>query len=272
MSASSPGAIDIRFVSSKKEKQNGAATYTDQSDKESSWYTHPAFTFGDKELSGFWIGKFETSGTKDNPMILPNQISLKGGGSTIFKTSQNFNSYITTGDSHMAKNSEWGAVAYLSQSKYGKYGKDGEEVYINNCNKYITGIAGSTVNAASDSTCSNTYEKEAGWKASTTGTIYGVYDMSGGAWEYVMGYLTTSSETSGTISSSNYAGFETKPDSKYVDEYTGTSAATACGGSVCYGHALSETSGWYSSSANYFQHSYPCLLRTGVCGYSNTQG
>ena len=27
------------------------------------WYTHPAFTFGEEEIKGFWIGKFELTGT-----------------------------------------------------------------------------------------------------------------------------------------------------------------------------------------------------------------
>ena len=33
--------------------------------------------------------------------------------------------------------------------------------------------------------------------ASTTGTIYGVYDMSGGAWEYVMGNYNDIAASSG---------------------------------------------------------------------------
>ena len=44
-------------------------------------------------------------------------------------------------NSHMIKNSEWGAVAYLSQSKYGKYGNDSyeganKEVYQNKSSSY----------------------------------------------------------------------------------------------------------------------------------------
>ena len=42
-------------------------------------------------------------------------------------------------NSHMMKNDEWGAVAYLSKSKYGK---QNEEVWINNSSSYITGSAG----------------------------------------------------------------------------------------------------------------------------------
>ena len=41
-----------------------------------AWYTHPAFTFGDDELTGFWVGKFEVSGSID-------QITIKPGVSNI---------------------------------------------------------------------------------------------------------------------------------------------------------------------------------------------
>ena len=96
----------------------------------------------------------------------------------------------------MMKNSEWGAVAYLSQSKYGKYGNGNymganKEVYINNYwnnSTTMTGCSSGSTNANYSSTCAYTFEKENnGTGASTTGMIYGVYDMSGGAFEYVMG-------------------------------------------------------------------------------------
>ena len=56
----------------------------------------------------------------------------------------------------------------------------------------ITGCSGETVNAAVMSnmdSCEsgNTYIEA---KASTTGNITGIYDMSGGNWEYVMGVIT----------------------------------------------------------------------------------
>jgi len=43
------------------------------------------------------------------------------------------------------KNDEWGAVAYLSKSKYGK---QNEEVWINNSSSYITGSAGNSASAS----------------------------------------------------------------------------------------------------------------------------
>ena len=108
----------------------------------------------------------------------------------------------STTDSHLMKNSEWGAVAYLAQSKYGL---NGTNIYINNVNLHsstgaqsvyaITGCAAATADADQVTTEMNTTTKRpkatnvytwtqaSGTKASTTGTIYGIYDMSGGIWE-----------------------------------------------------------------------------------------
>ena len=77
-----PGAIDIKFIGTNT-IENGVATYSGS--QASGWYTHPAFWWDDnsngkretgEELTGIWVGKFETTGTKDNPTILPNLKSL----------------------------------------------------------------------------------------------------------------------------------------------------------------------------------------------------
>ena len=79
-----------------------------------------------------------------------------------------------------------------------------------------------------------------GAMASTTHNIYGVYDMSGGAYDYVMGNIVSKNGTtmiSGNSSSSNsgytgivfsgnanYTGTYSYPNSKYYDKYSfGTS-------------------------------------------------
>ena len=305
-STTEPGAIDIKFVS-KNTSETGSATYNDENDKKSSWYTHPAFTFGDKNLSGIWVGKFETSHTTysstttnnqlnctnelcenaDELRILPNVQSLRYNTvSNMFFASRSmsrennpFGVKSTLTDTHMMKNSEWGAVAYLTQSKYGKYGKDESEVYINNCSSYITGIgANSASESSSSTTCTydeNRYNGTKGVNASTTGNIYGIYDMSGGAYEYVMGYLTTALGSSlqwGSTSISNDAGFSAAPDLKYFDGYTGSSAATACSEGVCYGHALSETSGWYGDYAYFLSSGRPWFIRGGNNTYTGSAG
>ncbi len=272
-----PGAIGINFISGTSSKVSD----------EDNYKMHPAFTFGEKELTGIWYGKFETSSKEKctattsvvdskcdidtfTPQIQPGVTSWRGiRVSTAFRVSRKMQTekYDVYGfpnnesyDTHMSKNSEWGSVAYLSQSKYGKYGNDGEEVYINNCSQHITGIAGNTLDTEKDSDCTNTYDTIQGQKASTTGNITGVYDMSGGAWDYVMGVLADSEKKPRSgYSASRNSGFNgtlsdgTKyvsgidfPDAKYYDLYTSTTISQECNEGVCYGHALSETERWYN--------------------------
>ncbi len=265
----SPGLIDIKFVD-RYEKEKGTAIYT--GDTGDTWYTHPAFNFGGEQLSGIWVGKFEIShtegGTKnlnctnenceeaDKIRILPNVVALRYNDISNFfyvirsmsRTNNSFGLKNDITDTHMMKNSEWGAVAYLSHSKYGK---DNEEVYINNCSNYITGIGASTASAESNASCTNTYSTEIGQKASTTGNIYGVYDMSGGSFEYVMGVYKEKIGQSGFID--NLEGI----DEKYFDNYTTDTASDES----YKGHALGETSGWYGDVANYVSNICPWFKR-----------
>ena len=138
-------------------------------------YTHPAFTFGDKELTGFWVGKFEVSsdiscspvayaaiGERCNidtirPLVKPNVKSWRGAMISIFENNMmamndanNKYGFATTDDTHMMKNMEWGAVAYLSHSKYGTC-TNGEcsEININNSRSYYTGRSGGSTTASS---------------------------------------------------------------------------------------------------------------------------
>ena len=210
-------AINITFESKTTAKSTGT--------KNGEWLTHPAFTFGDKELAGIWVGKFEPSNTSVLPKIVPNVSSLRSMTvSAQFNTSRLMTTTLastygtsTNDDSHMMKNMEWGAVAYLSSSIYGRYANastciaSGCEVWINNNSSFTTGCAGTSVSASEASTC-NAWNTATGVNASTTGNIYGIYDMSGGSWEYVMENFND------TIKD---AVFSSMPESKYYDKYTG---------------------------------------------------
>ena len=293
-----PGAINVTFV-----KSNETAI--------------DAFTFGTKSLSGFWYAKFEIGGTLassctnetcnvSNIVVKPNASSLRSQKVSSFffasrsmeQTGNSFGFVSSEVDTHMSKNNEWGAVAYLTQSIYGRCTNSTtcSEVYINNSSGYYTGrsggAAGSTpINGTytdqTSTTKYNTYgfytyddyllnyntntkgkkAKGKGTGASTTGTIYGIYDMSGGSGEYVMGVLADPSgkPRSGTDSSSNsgftgmvydgttYTGIAF-PDSKYYNLYTGTSYI---------GHALTETKYWYDDNA-LFVGSYDPWFNRGV--------
>ena len=156
-----PGAIDVTFV-----KQNESAL--------------DAFTFGNKELSGFWFGKFETShttlasSTADNNLgctnetcsnangiiIKPNVTILRNNNISNFffasrsmeQSNNSFGFVSSEVDTHMSKNNEWGAVAYLTQSIYGRCTSSTtcSKVYINNSGKYYTGRSGNIENAVED--------------------------------------------------------------------------------------------------------------------------
>ena len=223
-----------------------------------STYTHPAFKFGNTELTGFWVGKFEVSGSTSAITVKPNVTSLRNQTvSSFFTAIQNVKTKygISNADSHMAKNMEWGAVAYLKQSRYGLGTTD---IAVNTNSSYYTG------GGTSDAYKTNVAQ-------STTGNIYGVYDMSGGAWEYVMGNMNNSSNA---FYSSN-AGFATALDAKYYDSYKYDSSSNKTHARGKLGDATKETlatfgsntGGWYSDYAYFPSSSYSWFLRGGF--YSN---
>ena len=124
-----------------------------------NWYTHPAFTFGDKELNGFWIGKFEVStsdavcNNNSNDFIeycdevLPVKIKPNVNSWRYSSTSNYFTSIknietiysINNGNSHMIKNMEYGAVSYLTNSKYGRCNNGVCEQVQQQNNNFFTG-------------------------------------------------------------------------------------------------------------------------------------
>ena len=268
-------AINITFESKTTAKSTGT--------KNGEWLTHPAFTFGDKELAGIWVGKFETSNTSSLPKIVPNKSSLREMNiSAQFNTSRLMTTTLastygtsTNDDSHMMKNMEWGAVAYLSSSIYGRYTnastciESGCEVWINNSPNFTTGCAGSSVSADSESTC-NAWNTATGVNASTTGNIYGIYDMSGGANEYVMGNYND------TISDS---GFSSMPEAKYYDKYTGTDSESDFT-KYHLGDATKETvraksgrrNAWYGDDSYSVYSSSPWVSRGAKYEYGTAAG
>ncbi len=185
-------------------------------------------------------------------------------------------------ESHMMKNSEWGAVAYLTQSQYGR---NGHEIDINNSSSYITGNGGGSTNASSASGVTNAYNTDTGAKASTTGNIYGIYDLSGGASEKTASYITNGnsnlyygssfvSRTADTEGSEGYKTLSTKYATVYpynitkdVHSYNYTSYKSLGYG---YGDAILETSrdgsgntSWHEDCSIFPCTTYPFFIRGG---------
>jgi len=229
--------------------------------KVNDFMTHPAFL--SIPSTGFWVGKFETGYKGATDAVSSNQnvndptkIVVKPSihswrGINLSNAHLSSYNYKRNLDSHVMKNTEWGAVAYLHHSKYGSK----TSVRINNNLSYLTGyaavneptcgtnaytIACNPVGSSSDVTLP--YNTDVGYLASTTGNITGIYDMSGGAWEDVFSILLDKSNNqligkhseahsgfNGTLGCPTCAGGDANitsitnginlPDSKYYDTY-----------------------------------------------------
>ncbi len=301
--------------------KNTKAECTDATCKDKT-YTHPGFTFGEEELTGFWVGKFELSSdtvctpTDDatlgnncnletiSPLIKPNLYSWRGAQISTFETvafamknTGNKYGFNDKDDTHIIKNSEWGAVAYLSHSKYGK-----DREVENNANSiYITGCGPQPKESSETTTICNSYETDLGQSASTTGNIYGVYDMAGGAWDVAMLNIIGNdgeSKMSGYSEKSNsgykgklyngttYTDYTTGKDYPKEKYYEQISFGTTYNDSSAIkrgklGEMIRETKSWNKDSADnaYSTHPWLCLgnqssgkLSAGVFAFTNTYG
>ncbi len=300
-----PGPFNVEFVKNTEE-------------------AHEAFTFGTQELNGFWYAKFETAGTLStnyqacsnetcdisNITIKPNETSLRDQTVSSFfyaarsmEQTNNPYGFSTSKDTnlnvHMSKNREWGAVAYLTQSEYGRC-TDGTctEITINNCynSGVTTGIGADAIgDAESSTTCTtavNMYNGEKGVLASTTGNIYGIYDMSGGTLEYVMGIFNDGTNIYSGYSTGNNSGFNgylyndgtpiekidgieffsINSNSKYYDTYTNTGSYDNAQTDYTNDrqHALLDTSMWYGDYVYFVNPNFPWFPRGGYySGESN---
>ena len=214
-------------------------------------------------------------------------------------------------DSHLIKNSEWGAVSYLSQSKYGLDGTNIviNNVYLNNTTKSVyavTGCAGATANANAVSTTigalnnrtqSSVYvwTQKNGTTASSTGTIYGIYDMSGGTWERTASIVNNGNSNLTTYGSQIMADLNNGGSTKYITVYPHDSSkdntsisntdanintasqANYVKNTKIYGDGIRETStagtgttSWYSDYSYFAGLVSPFFVRGG--GYGNTSG
>lgn len=303
-----------------------------------NYKVHPSFQNGSstnyingewkEKIQGFWVSKFE-AGLPDEStapktasvgnLYYPVFQGLKGSYNYVYVSqcfllskaiSEKGNPYgITNANSHLIKNSEWGAVTYLSYSEYGKTGgtyDETKEVYINNVtyaqggttspktsirNQGVYSITGysrgasvgenilTTSTILSDTVTGDKGESYAwntanGTQASTTGTIYGVYDMSGGAAEYTSGYIKMKSNASLLNNLKSFGTafvFEDSEKTRFVGntpdvmeypEYSSGGLQTALGNMGRYGDGYRETWNWFGDWCNN-DASGPFLTRGG---------
>jgi len=131
--------------------------------KNNQYLTHPVF--GDN-LRGFWISKYEIN-DNNNITFTSNRKALINEDITTYEEKINsfVNKYQLNATSTIINNLEWGAVTYLSHSQFGLCPD-------NNC-----------LELESNATITSGHDKQ----DTTTRNVYGVYDMSGSASEYVIG-------------------------------------------------------------------------------------
>ena len=278
----------------------------------STWTTHPAFSFGKKELNGIWFGKFETTGGISNPTVLPNEAHISGyyigingigsfysvakslgindpqnvGGDSV--SSPQNSHHLVKLSSHMVNNNDWGATTYLIASKYGA-GYNGLRINSNNtlyssdhsASYGITGCGPDEVdidgnydsdihNLGTQLACSDdgihAYNGVIGQFASTTNNPTGIYDMSGGGWEYV---AASYSNNLNDLDTNKHFG-SNAAHLPYVNIYN-FSNLNSCTFAVCGGQALYETnngtgngdSQWNRNTTQFVEYSSPWLGRGG---------
>lgn len=210
--------IDIIFLkgtsNTEYTEENITTMNTSTKTLASEYIVHPAFQKMDQnavnnqqgkwvsDLSGIWVAKFEASrsdakiddiGTTNKVKSVP---SVKSW--TNIKVSDAYDRALEMQPglySHLMKNSEWSAVAYLA---YSAYGRNGNEISSNRASDALTGGGGTNGEYnPTESKFLSTYaynardngDGKAGMYASSTGNIYGIFDMAGGVNEYVATYL-----------------------------------------------------------------------------------
>ncbi len=257
------------------------------------WMTHPAFLSFD--VNGLWVGKFETgelgassSGkTAQNSysesylekiIIKPDSFAWSNSNvKTMFQLGYNYKPEL---QSHMMKNTEWGAVIYLTQSMYGRCDNTScSEVMANNNSGYKTGYSG-TLTA---------YTTQASVASSTTGNYSGIYDMSGGAMEQMVSVMLDSQNKNPMYSNSGFIASDLDTelkDKRFYETYLyNTSFAfwerrilgDATGelgpfSSTYRGTELFYYSAFFNDYANLLDPTYPWIQRGGSVSSENYSG
>lgn len=184
-----------------------------------AWTTNESFNFGGVYLNGYWVSKFQVSdsigdsstannGIIDNVYILPSKYSKKSisydnafticrnmelssiYGWPVASNLQTDGTFQTDGngiDTHLIKNSEWGAIAYLTHSKYGQ-----NKICVN----HYPGLNIGNVTGGDESQV-NVFTTNV--NQSTTGNPYGVYDMSNSIWDAVSAYIGNGSNLNSPV-------------------------------------------------------------------------
>ncbi|MCL2859523.1 MAG: hypothetical protein FWF46_02905 [Oscillospiraceae bacterium] len=247
------------------------AGYTD-------YIPHPAFLgsayidlgggFGDaKGISGFWVAKFEASQEDNKPASKPGVSPWTNiAVGDCYTNSLNYN---PTNNSHLIKNSEWGATAYLTDSKYGR---NGTEVTIND---YYVGATNSSITGGGTGTTYATTKTV----QSTTGNPTGIYDLNGGVYEYIAAFNKIGNPSYLSSYASSFASANGN-STKYATAYSNlnTSYDYSIAGDVSHVGdgmrevAVSNNTGWFSDYSTFVYYGFPFTGRGGYYGGNSSAG
>ncbi len=170
------------------------------------------------------------------------------------------------------KNSEWGAVAYLAYSGYGRNGNDVKP----NLSSDMRAGGGCSTNGATYATTSESifdsrygYKTAAGISSSTTKNIYGVYDLVGGALEYVSSYINndeTVLTTNGNLLQNESTLYFAQAYAKAGVDTGNNNYVTNAGiyGDAIYEVSTSSTKTWGNNGIDYPNKQRPFFARGGA--------
>ena len=201
------------------------------------YYTHPAFSNQNSELTGFWVSKYEISTPEekcndetpegclsDNLIIESKAENVSWRNNKLTNFYQNIKKLGS--NYHVIKNTEWGALTYLTHSNYG----------------LCTGNTCKTIGT------NETYTSGKEITDSTTQNIYGVFDLSGGASEFVMANYNTNNTL---ISEMN------------IDDYDIYNQNTFILGDATKEILLNDNS-WFNNKATFIDETNNWFIRGGI--------
>lgn len=213
-----------------------------------NYLTHPAFSYN-KEINGFWVSKFQNNVDETSSCYTDKTTCDKADLILYSKPDKNkitnisiSNAWLSTknmltpdnvyglknANTNVLTNLEWGAVAYLADSKYG----------------------------INDKLISNKFDYKNNLASSTTGNITGVFDMISNTEMVMANYNNDSGKDENDNSGFKKYGSVDWPD--VIDYYNGITNKNKI-----LGDAISETEGWYNSYSKFINGEYPFFIRGG---------
>ena len=268
------GYFDKNLVDADKEKYSSSVNYSQTygytpAEKNEDARNYLDGVYGSKTIAikypTFQGGKYSMNYINHNDAFNISK-AIAGDSNNIYGLKSN------STDSHLIKNSEWGAVAYLGQSQYGLYNKN---IRINNVNMgdnshfvyAMTGYAAKEEDAANTTnTDAIAWNQTGGELASTTGTIYGIYDMSGGTWERSASLVNNCNSRLNEFGSSLMYSLKDGKSSEYVTVYETDTSVDNTGVSWTDGNLLKTNEANYKKNTKYGD----AIKETSTAGTGNT--